>query len=139
MKQRFILDFNFCQYIGQPRTRYIKKGIIDCVAKCMKEGLISNQNIAARLIEKNLGQLKYKQISNLKQRITKQNAGAPNVDLGGLFVWCKAKSTVPVDDDEVFCGAIEYDLDEKDEIKDLRVIMVTKRLLSLTLNGNYFY
>ena len=50
--------------------------------------------------------------TNNESQITdnQKKAGKTTVDLGGLFVWCKARTAFPEDDDEVFCGAIEYEL-----------------------------
>ena len=46
---------------------------------------------------------------------------------------------VPVDEDQVFCGGIEFKVDDKDQLEYLRIFITTKRLISITQKRSNFF
>ena len=79
-----------------------------------------------------LPQITIMQLNNLKARIKKQDIGTTNATLSEIIDWCEARQDIPQDDDQIFCGGIDYEIDDDDEIVSLRVFITTKRLISIT-------
>ena len=65
-------------------------------------------------------------------RLKNATVGRSDAKLHELIEWCTANQKLPTDPDDVFCGGIEYELDEFDKLNNLRICVTTTRLLSLT-------
>ena len=63
-------------------------------------------------------------------------SGKLQFKLHELIEYCERKKTVPDDEDEVFCGGYEYQVDEDSNIEFIRIFFTTKRLLSLSIKCN---
>ena len=105
------------------------------IKELLKLGLTANKTILKSITRNNLPQITKAQLNSLKSRIKQAKFGPSNSCLHEVVEWCKTKSEVPEDDDEVFCGGCEYHLNDTDEITFLRIFVTTKRLISLTKYG----
>ena len=79
-----------------------------------------------------LPQITTMQLNNLETRLKRENIGTSNATLSEIIDWCQERQEIPIDDDQIFCGGIHYEIDDDDEIVSLRVFVTTKRLISIT-------
>ena len=45
-----------------------------------------------------------------------------------IIQWCEERIAIPDDLDQVFCGGIDYNIDEEDQLQHLRIVITTSRL-----------
>lgn len=86
-----------------------------------------------------MSQITKAQLNNLKARYKANKYGKSDSTLTGIIEWCEKRTTVPFDDDSVFCGGFKYYLNDDDEVTTLRVFLTTKRLISLTQIRSNFH
>lgn len=79
-----------------------------------------------------LPQITKKQLNNLKSRLKTKDIGKSDSNLSNIIEWCEERSAIPDEEDEVFCGGIDYSLNDDDQVVSLRVLITTRRLLSQT-------
>ena len=91
----------------------------------------TNNELIKSLKRNNCPQLTTTQLNNLKQRLKEKRIGKSNCCIHEIKEWCERKLVIPVDEDEIFCGAFSYSEDENLEIIHLRVFITTKRLISV--------
>lgn len=79
------------------------------------------------------------QLNNYKATLT--NKSKTKSGLNELLEWSENHSKIPDDMDEVFVAGYDYELDKKDKLVYMRIVVTTKRLISLTQhsNLNFYY
>lgn len=92
--------------------------------------------ILEKIRNQNLPQLTLKQLNNFKA--TLNNKSKSKAGLNELIEWAENHSKIPDDLDEVFVAGFDYDLDKKDKLKHMRIVVTTKRLISLTQHSKFF-
>jgi len=105
---------------------------IEVVKQMIKDGIKSNTLILNKIRADMLPQITTMQLNNLKARLKRENIGTSNATLSEIIDWCQERQEIPIDDDQIFCGGIHYEIDDDDEIVSLRVFVTTKRLISCT-------
>ena len=63
------------------------------------------------------------QLNNLKARVRTKCNGKTQNNINEIISWSEARTEIPDDPDQVFCGGIDYAIDEdnKDQLVKLRV------------------
>ena len=84
-------------------------------------------------------QLTICQINGLKARLRIANGEkeTSGCEWRKILEWCTSHSNIPVEEDEVFCVDIDYEIIKvkgKDALKHFRLFCSTKRLLSFGSN-----
>jgi hypothetical protein len=92
---------------------------VKIVAQCMRDNIKSNRLILAKIAEARSGQITKSQLKNLKMRLKNQAVGRSDAKLHDLIEWCTENRAIPTDPNELFCGGLDYELDEFDELTDL--------------------
>ena len=110
----------------------LPKKTIELVQQCIKDGIRSNKRIIEKIKANKLQQITKNQLKNLKARIKDNKFGKTEGTLSELINWCQKNEEIPDDEDKVFCGSLDYNIDEYDELVDLRIFLKTKRLISFT-------
>ena len=77
--------------------------------------------------EANLPQITTAMLNNLKARLKCKKIGKSQSNLTEIIKW----SATPTDLDQVFCGGIDYEIDDNEELQRLRVVVTTLRLIEI--------
>ena len=105
----------------------------------LSDGIKCNQKIIQKINQNMLPQISTRQLNNLKARLKITQVGGSASNLTEIISWCQARRMVPVDEDQVFCGGIEFKVDDKDQLEYLRIFITTKRLISITQKRKDFF
>jgi len=91
------------------------------VKQCINDKVRSNKRILEKIAQNKSPQITFAQLKNLKARIKVSKYGKSDNTLTELIEWANNNLQVPDDDDKVFCGGIDYAIDDMDEIDALRI------------------
>ena len=81
--------------------------------------------------EANLPQITTAMLNNLKARLKCKKIGKSQSNLTEIIKWSESNLATPTDLDQVFCGGIDYEIDDNEELQRLRVVVTTLRLIEI--------
>ena len=109
------------------------------VKQCLQDNITSNPMILKQLRNNNLPQPKLGVLNNMKYRLRQGGSTYKNKGLNEILNWCKEKASIPENENDIFCGGVNYNLDKNDKLIELNIFITTPKLLSLTKNNSEYF
>lgn len=126
------------EHIHDTNNHHLPEETKKLIRECVKDDM-KNAKIIEKIRNQHLPQVTIMQLNNYKATLT--NKSKKKSGLNELLEWSENHSKIPDDMDEVFVAGYDYELDKKDKLVYMRIVVTTKRLISLTQhsNLNFYY